>query len=582
MDIQAIDVNSWLNSNEVENLQQVQNNWNKIPLLNVQNPQDLQVNKLVRFKGMIQDMFNPEYYYETYEVVNKETKEKHVLPGKYRDTAVCDDKEYINFESKSNVTKDRQTFVLITAPGFNDWAINAEEQFHHPNKVIEAPAVSTSTKRSMNDEDEQPETTSMEVDSTTACSKKQCTNSSNPETENKSVVSVDHLLNMPLPGRSGKACHLKVYEKADNLKLNELIDCVGFLSMEGLYQEGANDGDDNEDETLMELQTHHPPPSLIPKIHCIAFKQVVDSSPLYEESNNMSGQELQTIKKELEIVLTQLLLGDKLAAEYLIYHLISKVYNRFDLMVLGKFTYNISNVPTCILSEYGAQVYAILEKLITKSHYLPMTLDNMNDLAFIPKKDYDCNRITSGILQLSSNTHLVLDETKLTTGKMNSSGVQAVGAISEIIKNQRSHYDFNYYKMDFDCDIAFLILSEGKSLLPSDVHVPLRPEDAHITTFEEILAALNVYLKPELLTSIRKYIANRRHAVYEITDNIHEVVQNEFVNMRANQNATAEDLHSLLVLSRFICLADGKSVLDESCWRRACQLEQERKARLQN
>lgn len=49
---------------------------------------------------------------------------------------------------------------------------------------------------------------------------------------------------------------------------------------------------------------------------------------------------------------------------------------------------------------------------------------------------------------------------------MNSSGVQAVGAISEIIKNQRSHYDFNYYKMDFDCDIAFLILSEGKSLLP--------------------------------------------------------------------------------------------------------------------
>lgn len=90
MDIQAIDVNSWLNSNEVENLQQVQNNWNKIPLLNVQNPQDLQVNKLVRFKGMIQDMFNPEYYYETYEVVNKETKEKHVLPGKYRDTAVCD------------------------------------------------------------------------------------------------------------------------------------------------------------------------------------------------------------------------------------------------------------------------------------------------------------------------------------------------------------------------------------------------------------------------------------------------------------------------------------------------------------
>lgn len=38
---------------------------------------------------MIQDMYNPEYYFEQYEVMNSETKEKYMKNGKYIDTAYC-------------------------------------------------------------------------------------------------------------------------------------------------------------------------------------------------------------------------------------------------------------------------------------------------------------------------------------------------------------------------------------------------------------------------------------------------------------------------------------------------------------
>lgn len=82
------------------------------------------------------------------------------------------------------------------------------------------------------------------------------------------------------------------------------------------------------------------------------------------------------------------------------------------------------------------------------------------------RKDYDCNRLTSGILQLSNNTHLILDETRLQPGKLNESGCRGIAAISHTIKNQKVNYDFNYYQMEYDCDIPFLVLSEGKSLLP--------------------------------------------------------------------------------------------------------------------
>lgn len=39
---------------------------------------------------MIQDMYDPEYYYEKYEVFHKETKEKRVKNGKFADTAKWD------------------------------------------------------------------------------------------------------------------------------------------------------------------------------------------------------------------------------------------------------------------------------------------------------------------------------------------------------------------------------------------------------------------------------------------------------------------------------------------------------------
>lgn len=83
------------------------------------------------------------------------------------------------------------------------------------------------------------------------------------------------------------------------------------------------------------------------------------------------------------------------------------------------------------------------------------------------RKDHESNRLISGILQLNNNTHLVLDETKLNTGKLNESGVRAVGALANAVQSQVVRYDFGFnITQEFNCDIPVLILSEGKSMLP--------------------------------------------------------------------------------------------------------------------
>lgn len=68
---------------------------------------------------------------------------------------------------------------------------------------------------------------------------------------------------------------------------------------------------------------------------------------------------------------------------------------------------------------------------------------------------------------MNNNTHLVLDETKLKSGKLNASGVAAVNALANVVQSQIVRYDFGFNIIqEVNCDIPFLICSEGKSMLP--------------------------------------------------------------------------------------------------------------------
>lgn len=59
----------------------------QIPLINSNASHNLPDNSLVRFRGMVQDMHNPEFYFEQFEIFNTATNEVKNKSGKYRDTA---------------------------------------------------------------------------------------------------------------------------------------------------------------------------------------------------------------------------------------------------------------------------------------------------------------------------------------------------------------------------------------------------------------------------------------------------------------------------------------------------------------
>lgn len=68
-----------------------------------------------------------------------------------------------------------------------------------------------------------------------------------------------------------------------------------------------------------------------------------------------------------------------------------------------------------------------------QSFYLGMSLQNMNQMQLVPKKDYVANRLVSGALQLARNTSLFLDETQLEQGQLDTTGEAHVERINRAV-----------------------------------------------------------------------------------------------------------------------------------------------------
>nr|XP_009936060.1 PREDICTED: mini-chromosome maintenance complex-binding protein [Opisthocomus hoazin] len=578
-------------------------NW--VPSLNDVPVHYLKPNSLVKFRCMVQDMFDPEFYMGVYETVDPNTNARVLHFGKYRDVAECGPQQAIDLNSSQTVTLERQTFYCVPVPGESAWV---KEAYISASQARVSPSTSYTPSRHKRSYEEDED-----MDLHPSKQKEQhmgsggdihgCVEPKRLETE---ASAGHHLispncsppldLNFPLPGEKGPACLVKVYESWDSFKVNDVLEVYGILSVDPVLSIVNTEERDNSAldpmecmDTAEEQRVHSPPASLVPRIHVILAQKLQHINPLLpaclneEESKTFVSNfmsELSPVRAELLGFLTHALLGDSLAAEYLILHLISTVYARRDVLPLGKFTVNLSGCPrNSIFTEH---IYRIIQQLVPASYRLQMTIENMNHSRFIPHKDYAANRLVSGVLQLASNTSLVVDETQLEQGQLDTTGVHNVTALGNLITWQKVDYDFNYHQMEFPCNINVLITSEGRSLLPSDCQVHLQPQIIP-PNMEEYMNSLLTAVLPSVLNKFRIYLSLLRLLDYSISDEVTKAVEEDFVEMRKNdpESITADDLHRTLLVARFLSLSAGQTTLSRERWLRAKQLEALRKVRLQ-
>jgi len=378
-------------------------------------------------------------------------------------------------------------------------------------------------------------------------------------------------INLPLPNPNGKAAIIKLYDIAEgDIKLNDMIEVVGIVSLDPSMASGE------EEEDGFSSLPSLPPPSLVPRLHVLTHRVLPHPNPLPLEPS----PDPNATRQELLAILTECLLGDKLAAEYLLAHLVSSVYLRKDVLVLGKFSLNLHNMTPH--DNLPRRLATILSLLTSASHFLPLSREHLDKASFLPKKDFEANRLVSGMLQLAKGTHLIIDETAMTDGQLTAQGLANLTALGNVITWQRAEYDFKFQKLEYDTDVPCLVLSEGRSMLPSDLQLMLKPDcKASVDVITEKYSGVGSYLTAALLTKLRTFLTQCRQATFNLTEDMMKAVQGDFVAMRqAAGGITVEDFHTLLVLARLVAKGHGRSSLLEEDWEKAKAMEVERRARV--
>lgn len=182
---------------------------------------------------------------------------------------------------------------------------------------------------------------------------------------------------------------------------------------------------------------------------------------------------------------------DEAAGELLLLTLVASPASRpVGLAPLGTLSVNLLRQPVP-----SASLHAILASVAPTFISLKLTLELLHARAFRPSSS-DGTSLTPGVLQLAPGTLLALDESGLGEGgQLRELAVKNVQALGEAIGEQVVRYEYPFMDgLKMETAVRAVIESEGKSLLPADVHVPVTLATGAPAASEADLAAFRAYL----------------------------------------------------------------------------------------
>ncbi|KAG1713221.1 hypothetical protein DVH05_000941 [Phytophthora capsici] len=380
------------------------------------------------------------------------------------------------------------------------------------------------------------------------------------------------ILDLMVPGtdtKNGDANSLSAKELED-LQISDCIEEVQRKSRSGVVLHCCH---------VSSLESLH---HVRPHASSEFYKQIQESNEsrtkFCQEEWRKLGQEkdVAAMRKLLLDYLAQTVRGDTLAAEYLLLGLLSHVYSRADPSTpLGNLSLNLSLDKLSTEEQkrsFLTEVQKTMTSLMPMVARVDLSLKELNSTKFVPHKDYDREILLSGVLQVANGTAMLVDETALTAGQLNEQGVKNVAALQSLIDKMLLPYDFHYYNMDFPQDVAVVTVSEGKSILPVTVAVPI------IGTTEEKASTLP---EEQVLECFRLFLSVLRSFVVTIGNEEAEMAEKHYVECRKSEKKVAlEDLHRWLRLARLVALSRGEGHISKDSWNWMLELENKRLERL--
>mmetsp|Transcript_26368 Transcript_26368/g.83505 ORF Transcript_26368/g.83505 Transcript_26368/m.83505 type:complete len:644 (-) Transcript_26368:42-1973(-) len=388
-------------------------------------------------------------------------------------------------------------------------------------------------------------------------------------------------LNFPLPWeeRQGQgastAVIVKLYDRdMEALRLCESVEVLGILCVDPLlanFQPAPLD------------DARQPSSSFVPRLHAILVRRLPFHHPLlpftpswlsearlvaaYQSRLSAPGVLAAARAAALE-QLRRHLGGDALAAEYVLMLLVSRAFGKHGEQSLGCWALNLLSWPD------GASAKALGEaaaELVPRAACLELTAEALGSQRWRPRKDFEANRLVAAQLQLSPGTLLLLDETQMGPGQLPAEGARALVAVGALVTEQNLTCDYTSYDVKIPLELSCLLVSRRRSIIKEvDVAVPLRPT--------EPLLASAAPVEPGSLDAARFLLGlvTRQPKPLRIPNEVAEVFGRDFAAARQEFQVRPELCHSWMSLARARCLTLAEDELTADGWAASLQLERER------
>jgi len=387
-------------------------------------------------------------------------------------------------------------------------------------------------------------------------------------------------LNFPIPedglaGVTSVPCIVKLYDRdIDAIHLCDAVEFVGVLCVNP--EIASFDGR----EERMFWDARNPSASLVPRLHVLALRQLPFHHPLmpftpswlsearlagaWQRQFSAPGAIAELRSLALE-ALTPYVGGDAVAAQYILMLLVSRSFAKHGDEPLGSWSLNLGCWPEGLDVR---QFSRALSEFVPRVAHHEVTAASLNTGRWRPRKDFDANRLVAGRLQVASGTVMIFDETKLTPGQLNDSGVRNLAAIRSLLVDRVLTCDFMSCDVKMPLELQIVHVSSSKSVIPEhDVLLPLRPCESQPRT-----------LQPEALNAIRLFLGlvTRSPRPLDIPDNVVHKFSEDFAAVRQNGGINSSLCSTWIGLARALCLIHGEQALSLERWQGMLTLETER------
>jgi len=572
-------------------------------------------------------MLDPEYYISQYRLPNDSWE-----TTSYRDTLdetlPPTDFHHHQGDGSSTILAERRPILIIPVPNENTWA--------HPSFTLPPAFAADNNNHNADDEGaaraKRVREEDGDIDMTMTAEAEEHANPNNNNTnkahktvqeggDNSTTTTTtttttndDASITSPPPG----ACRVYLYgtESSSNIRLNDIVEVIGVLSKvpelaTPHMMNGSGNGTVEGVGSMLEEEVlaSHLPTSLVPRIHAITTSSSSSSSSS-TTTTNATNNDVSAARGRIMGILTTILSGDELAAEYVLLQLVARVHMRtggasgggggavgvpsLNLIDAPAATNNSKSSSTTSLSDLGTALNAVLQALTPRSMALPLTVDNLNARPWWPRRHGGTLRLMTGPLQLAPGTQMLLDETVMESGTLNEVGLRNLSAVQSITKAQSVEYDFEYFSLDQPTDVPVTILSTGRSLLKSSVDtvVPLRScpsqqgDDDVAASLSSLLLESNSSSSstsssaPSDLNGIRRYLSAVRRLDLKIGGEVSQLIEGDLAGARQKDARVGEEtFHKWLTVARLMAVSWGEEELTGERWRAAMEMEKSRMIR---